>query len=172
MEPALIQTSCCPECEQFSGRDVLRCNGSVMDSRKTTVWRSRRGLSAIGEPQRDSTPNGSQKPLTTPAKRPPKPQKHQPMTKFPGKNLARLLNHYGVPTKESCGCEPWVKAMDQGPEWCRANFDEIQERLETKAAELRTKETVLIGVRMLLDWQWPTIASLINRAIREAEERR
>lgn len=101
-------------------------------------------------------------------------------TRWVGTNLARLLKRYTVSTGEGCQpCQEWINLLNQwGPSGCREHFEAIRDRLMRQDAMLQDKkgffkgifDHVKIGVTMLADGQWPTITSLIETAIRQAEE--
>lgn len=88
----------------------------------------------------------------------------------PGTNLATLLRQHGVPDATCVECQEWIALMDRwGPEGCRTHMSIIESMLTVKARELTLAQTAKVGILLMLNGEWPTIHSLVDRAIEMAE---
>ena len=193
----------CPECDKFPPHLAEICNGSKLiddkpiDQGYVTKFRSQFGLPPIGEWKGEEAiyplPYDSGERFTTETKRVQNyihPQAAVPYhetiqftlvsfrpTRWVGTNLAQLLKKFGVEIVTGCGgCDAWMNEMNVwGPDKCEGeHFNDIKERLKTKADELKSKEgsrkIIRLGLNMIIRAQWPSIDALIKKAIKQARQ--
>jgi hypothetical protein len=84
----------------------------------------------------------------------------------PGTKLKELFSEIGIKRPGCLSCGGLAYKMDiWGPDGCRERFAEIEQKLEEAAVTASWKEKLTVGLHGYF-----TVASLINEAIRRAEE--
>lgn len=96
----------------------------------------------------------------------PKNQIEPVLGRYPGANLAMLLQKCGVHVNTGCGCEEWIGKMNAwGVDGCYEHRQEIVDRLSEQAKKLSTSQMVWTGILMMWHGIRPTIGELVDEAI-------
>lgn len=78
----------------------------------------------------------------------------------PGTELKALLKYFGIVATPGCSCNKRAAAMDEnGPDWCEANIDQIDQWLAEEAKKRKLPYLSLAG------------KALIRMAIRRARKK-
>lgn len=157
----------CPVFKMFvSKRQQEICSGktSLPDEQRQKFIESMKAQAGIPSPVVKSP--HSMPPVTIHSPKLPKPQAEPVLGRYPGTNLAILLQKCGITVNTGCGCEEWINKMNNwGVDGCYANRREIVERLSEQAKKLTTSQIMWTGILMMWHGIRPTIGELVDEAI-------
>lgn len=162
-----------PECDRFPVGSFHRrvCEGEAQTLEYCNAHRARWGLPPLQHKANVvATGREAAEKQVTKSRLPPTPE--PVLGRYPGTNLALLLQKCGVAVKTGCGCEEWIGKMNAwGVDGCVEHRQEIIDRLANQAQSLIAKKELSMGkivwTGLLMMWNgiWPDIEHLVDAAI-------
>lgn len=158
----------CPVFRMFvSQRQHSICNGTagISEEERSRIISAMKARAGMPPPVEKSPHEMQAVSIHKPSKLP-KNQSEPILGRYPGANLALLLQKCGVHVNTGCGCEEWISKMNAwGVEGCYEHRQEIIDRLTEQAKKLTTAQIAWTGILMMWHGIRPTIGELVDEAI-------